>query len=306
MRVKFRYYTFMLAVLCACVGWVQATEFPSVLSSQSIGCEGYFPQIDNQGHRVLFSDTEARYLYLYDLENGNKTTVSNTGMPGFEARFSPDGKVYYIAMHVKPNRLVFRSAHEFDPATGKTREVLAGQHGAVHAIAGTRGMAVVGENKSWNTASAGTLAWTLGTSLFIVKDGVTRTLTPVPGSVGYLWAQVSPGGDKVLFEAAGKGLYVVDLQGNVLMNTRPYIMPCWFNDDVIVAQSRGMNIVLIDAKRGNSSTIATGGCCQPMVAGDKVIYTTKKGSIKILTLGFSPAPGQSISVEDPEEEEVAQ
>ncbi len=262
----------------------QSSAFPQVISRQTLDCEGYFPQINAQGTQVLFSDTEARYLYLYDLESGTRTTVCSEGIPGFEARFSGDGKVYYITMDIKPNHFIFRSGHEYDPATGKDRVVLEGQHGAVHAVQGTKGMAVVGENKSWNTGQAGTVAWTLGARLFIVKNGATTTLTPVQGSVGYLWAAVSPDGSKVLFEAAGKGLYVVDLDGRVLMHTSPCIMPSWVNDDVIVAQTSGYDIVLMDASSGSTTTVASGGC-QPMAAGNKIIYTTKSGSVRLLTLG---------------------
>lgn len=283
-------YVSLLTFLLVCVAVsshiaieAQYLFLPQVVSRQTPGCNGYFPQLNAQGNRILYSDTEGRYLYLYDLDSAACITVCSEGIPGFEARFAPDGKIYYITMAVSPEHLIFRSAHEYNPSTGKDRMVLAGQHGALHAVVGTHGMAVVGERKTWNANHVGSFAWSLGTRLFVVKNGATITLTPVPGSVGYLWASLSPDASRVLFEAAGKGLYVVDLDGRVLMHTKPYLMPSWLDDNVIVAQTPGSDIVLMDAASGNVSTIASGGL-HPMVAGRKVIYTTKQGDIHILTL----------------------
>ncbi len=262
----------------------QVTSTRQLTSSNS-----YFPQINAQGTHIIYSDTEARNLYIQGVDSGARVTIANEGLPGFEARFSPEGKVYYITMRVNENRLVFRSAHEYDPETGNARIVLGEQHGALHAINGTNGMVVVGENKVWNESKAGTYAWTLGTKLYIVKNGKRRSYSPVLGCIGYLWASVSPDGSKVAFEASGKGLYVVDAgNGRVLMHTGEYVMPCWYNNDFLVAQTHGFRIALIRAGDGVSQNLAGGGCCMPAVGGGKIVYTTKNGVVNVMTIELNP------------------
>ncbi len=275
-------------------------QLVEVYDRQSVSIDGYFPQLNDSGTMVLSSTTDARTLSLLDLRTRTRTVVANEGLPGFEARFSPDGKVYYITMRQTNDHLVYRTAHEFDPATGTDRALISGQRGALHAINGTAGLALVGEHKSWNLKNAGTLAWTLGPDLMVVTGGNTATYRPVPQSVGLLWSDVSPNGQRILMEAAGRGLTITDLQGRVQQQWGVYMMPSWWNDNLIVAQTTGNRIVVINADNGRTQTIASGDCYHPMTAGNKVIYTTKKGKITILSLclpGERPMP-------EPEAEET--
>lgn len=73
-------------------------------------------------------------------------------------------------------------------------------------------------------------------------------------------------------------------------------MPKWYNNDLIVAQGRGRlgyNIIIFRADgTGGIQSLASGECVMPSVSGNHVIYTTKGGSVKLLTL------------ETPEEREV--
>jgi hypothetical protein len=94
-----------------------------------------------------------------------------------------------------------------------------------------------------------------GSNLLITRDGVTRSYSPVPCYAGYLWASLSPDGKKVMFVAAGKGIVITDLQGNVLSRPGKYEAPVWYGNDLIVAmdatddghQYRSSRIVLLRA-----------------------------------------------------------
>ncbi len=282
----------MTAVLCS------AQTYCRVASSRQITSSGgYFPQINYQGTQVLYSDTEARYLYLYDLSSGNRTTVSSTGMPGFEGRFAPNGKIYYITMAINPDHLIFRTAHEYDPATGNDKVVLGAQHGAVHAINGNKDLAVIGESKQWHQREAGVVAWTLGARLYISRGGSVKVYSPVRNCAGYMWAAVSPDGKKVAFEAVAKGLYVCSTTtGEVLAHSNTsYLMPSWYNNDYIVAQSRGYRIVLIPADCSDAQTLASGSCTMPMVAGKNIIFTTKGGAVRLITIILKGEEGYEVS-----------
>ena len=76
-----------------------------------------------------------------------------------------------------------------------------------------------------------------GSKLYITVNGVEKSYTPVECYAGYCWASVSPDGKKVMFLAAGKGIVVTDLQGNIIARPGNYEAPVWFGNDHIVVQN---------------------------------------------------------------------
>lgn len=275
-----------LSFLAVCA---TAANHVYVRSKQNLRCEGYFPQLSPDGKKVISAPTDAKKLYIYDLDTQKRDVVADEGVPGFEAIFGKNGKVYYVSMKINKDHLIFRSGREYDPESGSDREVLSPQHGAVHAINGTDGTAVVGEQKEWNTRDAGTFAWALGSKLYIYRNGEKHTYSPVNVQTGYLWVDVSPDGSKVLFHVPAMGLYICDAtNGRVLNKLSGCLMPKWYNNDLIVAQGRGRlgyNIIIFRADgKGGIQSLASGECVMPSVSGNHVIYTTKGGSVKLLTL----------------------
>ncbi len=253
----------------------------------------YYPQLNRAGDKLLFSPTEATSLKVLDLKTGAVSVVAEDGLPGFDARFGNDGKVYYVKAHRQANNLIYRSGYRFDPKTGETELMLAPQHGQVLAIPAGKSAVIMGEQKSYNMKH-GTFAFTRGAYLYVVKNGKTRKLQPVKGSVGYLWASVSPKGDKVVFKAVAKGLYVVDLDGKILSEMGYYMMPSWFNNDYLVAmngtdgvQKRlGQQIYLVksDGTFEQALTPPEMSAVQPMVSHGKIVFTTGKGEVHIMEI----------------------
>ena len=281
-----------------------------VKSRANLRCEGYFPQISADGKKVISATTDAKKLYIYDMDTQKRDLVADEGSPGFEAIFGNDGKVYYVAMSIDKNHIIRRSCRVFDPVTGENRELLPEQHGAVHAINGTNGTAIVGEQKEWNVRNAGTFAWALGSQLFIYRNGKKRTYSPVNVQTGYLWVDVSPDGKKVLFQVPAVGLYVCDAAtGRVLQKLNRCLMPRWFNNDLIVAQGTGRwgyHIIIFRADgTGDIQSLASGECVMPAVSGNNVIYTTKGGSVKLLTLETPEEHAERLEQERIEAERIA-
>ena len=281
-----------------------------VKSRANLRCEGYFPQISADGKKVISATTDAKKLYIYDMDTQKRDLVADEGSPGFEAIFGSDGKVYYVAMSIDKNHIIRRSGRVFDPVTGESRELLPEQHGAVHAINGTNGTAIVGEQKEWNVRNAGTFAWALGSQLFVYRNGKKRTYSPVNVQTGYLWVDVSPDGKKVLFQVPAVGLYVCDAAtGRVLQKLNRCLMPRWYNNDLIVAQGTGRwgyHIIIFRADgTGDIQSLASGECVMPSVSGNNVIYTTKGGSVKLLTLETPEEHAERLEQERIEAERIA-
>ena len=297
-----------LTILCLWALGAGAVGVKSGSAMTLVDSCGFFPQLSLDGQWLLYSPTDAKSLMLKNLSTGQVTTVANTGYPGFDAIFGADGKVYYITQQRKSNGLVYRTGHCYDPSTGKSQVVLKPQHGRVEALQAATGVVVNGERQYYRSNDGvGAYVYTRGSLLYLVDEyGATRTMEPVKGSNGYLWAKLSPDGTKVLFEAAAKGLYVCDLDGRLVADLGQYLMPCWYNNDYIVAMSNAGNT------RTNGSCIwllsVDGSICkpissnneravQPMVAGNKVVYTLQySGEVRQVELDIPAAMWQTVAL----------
>ena len=280
---------------------------------------GFFPQLSPDGQMLLYSPTEGTSLMLKNLSTGAVTTVASVGYPGFDAIWGNDGKVYYVTQQRKKNGLVYRTGHCYDPATGKSTVVLKAQHGRVQALRATHGTVINGEHQIYySTKQVGAYCYTRGDKLYLVDEGgTTRTLQPVTGSNGYLWAALSPDGTKVLFEAAARGLFVCDLDGRIIADLDQYLMPCWYNNDYIVAMSNAGNVrtsgsriwlMSVNGEVIKPISLKDERAVQPMVAGNKVVYSViYDGQVKQLELDVPQAQwptlgtgsGKTVKVKNP-------
>ena len=268
---------------------------------------GFFPQLSPDGQWLLYSPTEGSDLMLKNLATGAVTTVESKGYPGYDAIFGPDGKVYYVTQEIKKKGLVYRTGHCFDPATGKHQVVLKAQHGRVQAIRATHGVVINGEQQVYRSAAhVGSYCYTRGDKLYLVDEtGTTRVMQPVKDSNGYLWASLSPDGTKVMFEASSKGLYVCDLNGEIISDLGEFLMPCWYNDQYIIAMSNAGNVRLsgsriwllsLDGEVYKPVSDKDERAVQPMVSGDKVVYSViYDGMVKQLTMDMVPAKAPDVA-----------
>ena len=258
----------------------------------------YFPQLSDDGKNLIYAPTDAHPLIMQDVATGATRIVSDKGLPGFDAVFDNKGNIVFMTIEQRDNRLLYRGVSRYDVKKGKIKQLLKPQHGAVHIVKGTKGLALVGESKSRDLKKAGTVAWTQGDRLMISVNGKVRQLRPVQGTVGLLWASVSPDGTRVAFEAATKGMYVCDLDGNHLTSLGMYLMPCWYDNDYLVAMSNagnirisGSNIHLLKADGSFAQPLTDSkiAAIQPMVSGDKIVFTTKAGVVHVMTLSIQDA-----------------
>lgn len=253
------------------------------------GVEGpaYYPVLNAAGNRLLFI-TEDGALKYYDLTDDVTTVVTRDYVAGNDACWGGDGKVYYVTQETGEDRLVYRTGRCYDAATRQSVVVTEAQHGAVRAVPATRGGALRAPGKSYNSSTdIGSAAWTEGSRVHVIVDGNERVFSPVDSWAGYLWASLSPDGRRVAFFAAGKGIVVIDLRGQMLAMLGNYEMPCWYNNDYLVAQNAkddghqftSSQILLLKAD-GTFKTELTKPASmsmQPTCGGGKIVYTTIDG-----------------------------
>ena len=253
------------------------------------GVEGpaYYPVLNDTGNRLLFLSDEGG-LKLYDFTDGVTTKVTQDYVAGNDACFGGDGKVYYVTQLVGENHLLYRTGHCYDVEAQKTIRVTEPQHGAVRAVPASRGGAMKALGQSYeSSADIGSAVWTEGNRVHVTVEGKERVFSPVDSWAGYLWASLSPDGRRVAFFAAGKGIVVIDLRGQLLAMLGNYEMPCWYNNDYIVAQnakddghqftSSQLLLLKADGTWKTELTKPASMAMQPTCGGGKIVYTTIDG-----------------------------
>ncbi|MDY3077839.1 MAG: hypothetical protein SOW62_06850, partial [Sodaliphilus sp.] len=241
---------------------------------------------------------ESYGLKMYDFADNVVSRISDEMGAGIDATFSANGDVYYVTQKMGDDRLIYRTGMRYDNATAKSEVVLEAQHGYVRPELGTRANGFKGAKKSFAPAKGlGTAVCVQGSVLYITKNGVTKEYTPVPSYAGYLWASLSPDGKKVAFFAAGKGIVVTDLNGKVLSMLGKYEMPCWYNNDYIVAQnakddghqftSSQIMLIKADGTFKTNLTSETSMSMQPTAAAGKIVYTTIDGLLYQMTININ-------------------
>lgn len=259
----------------------------------------FYPSMNASGDKMLYSDADAHGLKLLDLATGKVTTISDESGAGIDAKWSNDGSVYYVTSAVnEKDRLVYRTGKHYDLARHTSDVVLEPQHGAVHLAMGTAGMAMNGESHTFSTTpKRGVSVYTTASQLVVNINGKESRYTPIDSYAGYLWASVSPAGDKIAFFAAGSGIVVTNLQGKVLAELGNYEMPCWYNNDYIVAQNASddgyqytsSQILLLkaDGTFRHELTPKTSMTMQPTCGGGKIAYTTIDGNVTVITIDIN-------------------
>ena len=263
------------------------------------GVEGpaYNPVLSADGRQLLFSSGQQSGLKLYSLDDNVVTRVSDEPGAGIDACWGGDGKVYYVTQERRPDNLIYRTGHCYDVADGKGQVVLEAQHGAVRPMPATRGAALRG-GASFASPSMGMAVGTQGSEVVLSIDGRERRFSPIESHAGYLWASLSPDRSRVAFFAAGTGIVIIDLDGNVLAQLGNYEMPCWYDNDYLVAQHAtddghqftSSHIVLLkaDGTFSHALTRPTSMTMQPTCGGGCIVYTTIDGQMSLMKIQINP------------------
>ena len=257
------------------------------------GVEGaaYYPVLNSSGTKLLFASGDDVSLKMYDFDMNVVSRISDGNGSGVDARFAPDGNVYYVTQERNAqNNLIYRTGHCYDVDKATSSVVLEAQHGAVLPQVGTKGIAINGPRKAYkSTSNIGTSVYTTESKLVVIVNGQQRELTPVESFAGYLWASLSPDGKKIAFFAAGKGIVVCDLTGKVLATLGNYEMPSWYDNDYLVAQntkddghqfvSSQIMLLKADGTFEKALTTPSSMTMQPTAAAGRIVYTTIDGNL---------------------------
>ena len=284
----------MAALLPVVAQEVEVTSLQRLLE----GTEGpaYYPVLNSAGDRLLFL-TKDGVLKYYDMVDDVTSVVTHDYVAGHDACWGGDGKVYFVTQEMGEDHLIYRTGRCYDALSRQIAVVTPAQHGAVRAVPATRGGAVKAPGKNYSSSgNIGDAAWTEGSRVHVTVGGEERVFSPVDSWAGYLWASLSPDGKRVAFFAAGKGIVVIDLRGQVVAMLGNYEMPCWYNNDYLVAQNAtddghqftSSQIVLLkaDGTWQRELTKPASMAMQPTCGGGTIVYTTIDGLLYAMKINI--------------------
>lgn len=201
----------------------------------------YYPVLSTDGSKMLYTSENFQGLKLYDFKDNVTQKVSDESRAGLDATFSCDGQtVYFVTQTWQDNRNM-RQAKSYDIATRKLNEISAKGRVVARPMALKNGVMTTIDGVVSITDNKSTTVRTKGSVLYIGRNGVEKAYIPVESHAGYLWESLSPDGTKVMFFAAGKGIVITDLNGNVLKQLGNYESPVWFGNDCVVAMNAKHN-----------------------------------------------------------------
>jgi len=292
----------ILLSLMACAVLVASAQTVTVVEHKQLlkGTEGpaYYPVLNADGTKLLYSTIMQPGLKLYDFSDNVSVRVSDAQGVGQDAFFGGDGNVYFVTAERGEDHLMYRTGHKYDIKAEKAEVVLEAQHGPVVLMKAQRGAALKAQAVKYATSEQiGTAVYTEGSTVHVTVNGKDRSFSPVESWAGYLWASLSPDGKRVAFFAAGKGIVVMDLNGNVQAMLGNYEMPSWLNNDYIVAQnakddghqftSSQIMLFKADGTFKYELTKPTSMSMQPTAAAGKVVYSSIDGLLYMMKINIT-------------------
>ncbi len=260
---------------------------------------GYYPVLSPDGMKLLFTGADNKGLEMYDFDNNTVKVISEEERAGYAPKITNDGNVYYVVQNSNERR-IYRTVKSYDIVSGTARVVMENQHGIASPIVSTTGRLVLKNEakvaEAQSVGEADIAVFVDGSSVVIDRSGNRISYSPVESQAGYLWASLSPDNTKVLFFAAGKGVFIMNLDGKILSQLGNYEMPCWFGNDYVVAQnatddghqftSSQIMLLKADGSFKQALTSPESMTMQPTaaIAANRIVYTTIDGNLYLMEI----------------------
>ncbi|MDD5582330.1 MAG: hypothetical protein PHS99_03840 [Candidatus Marinimicrobia bacterium] len=194
----------------------------------------YYPKFSPDGTRLLMTKEQFVGLWEFDLRTGQTLLISNAPGAGYEPVYSKDrDRIYYLQDTFEKGRR-YRSLMEYHRNTKGSQVLIEKERLLTHPLQVTdhgvitrtqsKVLLVGKDTKSENPQTR--FVHTFENRLTLYENGKERELYP-SGRGNYVWASLSPTGDKILYHKAGEGTFICDLQENILAEFGYANAPVW-------------------------------------------------------------------------------
>lgn len=285
----------VLLTVAVAMGLTAQAQIAEVVSTTQLlkGVDSgmYYPVLNEDGSKLLYSTENYRGLKMYDFKNDVSQKLTDENRAGLHAVFSDDDtKVYYVSQTVKDRRNV-RQAKAYNLATREITPISSEGKQVARPIACREGVMAAVNGAIETVVKDATAVRVEGSKLFIMRNGVEKSFSPIENSAGYLWESLSPDGTKVMFFAAGKGIIITDLDGNIVSELGNYETPVWYGNNHVVAMNAKHNgyqnissqilILTVDGSQKQELTKPESMTMNPTTSFEagKIVYNTIDGRL---------------------------
>lgn len=199
----------------------------------------FYPTMSPDGEKVLFTSDDYKGLWIKQLNDGGFVKLNDADGAGYQPQFNPSGDeiIYRSDKFINGKRYSSLFVQKID---SKEKIILEKDVRNLYPPKSVKSNLNVylkndvmkqytsGSSLSKSTISA-PVAYIENSKIALYVDGEKRILSPL-GEGNYIWPSVSPDGQKLLFNLAGKGTFVSDLKGNIISDLGYANYPSWSRD----------------------------------------------------------------------------
>ena len=256
--------------------------------------------ISPQGDYLLLTSATNQGLKKFDLTSGQTKVLSTAASAGHNVKISPDGqKVVYREASVNKKHLRFSTLKSVNLASGESQVVTKPTRDLQGYATTATTIGVVNKGKYSNKALGKDKAQKVPVlsvnkgQLMITVNGKTRQLSPNGTQFSYMWASLSPDGNKVLYYQAAHGTYVCDLDGSNVRKVGKMRAPVWYDNNTIVGMldlDDGTYIyastIVAATLDGTTQTLTDDAtiAMYPHAAAGKIVFSTPAGEAYLITV----------------------
>ena len=258
--------------------------------------------ISPQGDYLLLSTDTKQGLVKWDFATSSSQVLTDDAGTGSDVFVSEDGKQVVYGQVSFSNKRRQEAVKSIDLSTGKkqtivkpTRDLqgIAVEKSTVATI--TRGQLKTKALSGKETEMSRPLLTKHHLKLFITRNGMTTQLAPNGVDERYIWASLSPDGNKVLYYVSGHGTFVCDVDGSNVIAMGNLTSPKWWDNNTIVGMDEVANEYTVLAssivartldgqvqKLTSDDVIATYPI--PSAQAGKIAFSTPDGKIYLITV----------------------
>ena len=273
--------------------------------------EQYFhPHFNDDDSKIIVTKSNYKGLYLLDIKTNNLETITEEQGAGYKPVITGSGKTILYRPFVTKSGKKYHSLKSIDTDTKAIKIIENGQrnlsvpnqlntnkmfylnNGEVREVA-------VPERAMAKTIKQNKAVYVKNNSLYLVENNETVELNPLGKGV-YVWASLSPEGNKIIFTFGNKGTYVCDLNGNILLNIKDAHYPKFSPDgkyiSYMIDKDNGYNytssdlfIYSIDEQKSYPVTNTEAKIemfPEWSHSGNEIVYQTTEGEIYLMKLNI--------------------